>query len=71
MVMDDIDRAGHHNLEHEKHSLAAHANRPRPTGHSAEICQECEDPIPLERQQKAPGCTLCIVCQREQDRAVR
>lgn len=65
--MDDIDRAGYQNLEHEKHSLAAHANRPRPTGPSAAICAECEDPIPQERQQKVPGCTLCTSCQREVD----
>lgn len=69
--MDDIDRAGYQNLEHEKHSLAAHANRIRPTGPSATICAECEDPIPPARQKQAKGCTLCTTCQREVDQAAR
>ena len=35
---------------------------------SAEFCVDCDEPIPLLRQQKVEGCQTCIDCQhiREQ-----
>ena len=35
---------------------------------SAEFCVDCDEPIPLLRQQKVDGCQTCIDCQhiREQ-----
>jgi phage/conjugal plasmid C-4 type zinc finger TraR family protein len=35
---------------------------------SAAICEDCEDPIPLLRQQKVPGCQTCVSCQGLRER---
>ncbi len=44
------------------------ARRQIPTGKSLERCSECEEPIPLARQQAIPGVRLCISCQEEQEK---
>lgn len=31
---------------------------------SAEFCADCDEPIPLLRQQKVEGCQTCIDCQQ-------
>ncbi|WP_414159871.1 TraR/DksA C4-type zinc finger protein [Pseudomonas sp. BNK-45] len=33
------------------------------TAASAEFCEDCDDPIPLLRQQMVPGCQTCVSCQ--------
>lgn len=43
------------------------ARQSLPQGQSLEFCQECEEPIPLARQEALPGVTLCVNCQREMD----
>ncbi len=39
-----------------------------PTGKSLEYCEECEEPIPVARQQAIPGVRLCVACQQEQEK---
>ncbi len=39
-----------------------------PTGKSLEFCEECEEPIPVARQQALPGVRLCVACQQEQEK---
>ncbi len=39
-----------------------------PSGKSLECCEECEEPIPLARQQAIPGVRLCVACQEEQEK---
>ncbi|MBW8356688.1 transcriptional regulator [Pseudomonas protegens] len=33
------------------------------TAASAEFCEDCDDPIPLPRQQMVRGCQTCVSCQ--------
>lgn len=40
-----------------------------PTGESAELCDECDKPIPLARREALPGVRFCISCQSEMDEA--
>lgn len=30
---------------------------------SAQICEDCDEPIPLLRQQTIAGCQTCVECQ--------
>ncbi len=39
-----------------------------PKGKSLEYCEECEEQIPLARQQAIPGVRLCVACQQEQEK---
>ncbi len=36
-------------------------------GPGREFCLNCEEPIPQARREAAPGCQLCIQCQRESE----
>ncbi|WP_373873659.1 TraR/DksA C4-type zinc finger protein [Pseudomonas rhodesiae] len=43
--------------------------RPRPTcSVSAQFCEDCDDPIPLLRQQTIQGCATCVSCQGLRER---
>lgn len=33
-------------------------------GESAQLCEECEDEIPLLRRQTLPGVKTCVYCQQ-------
>lgn len=33
------------------------------TAASAEFCEDCDEPIPLRRQQAKQGCQTCVSCQ--------
>lgn len=60
--MDDVDRAN----DHAQYLLDMALQRTRsaiPTRPSAEFCEDCDDPIPLLRQQKVKGCSTCVSCQ--------
>lgn len=35
---------------------------------SAQFCDDCDEPIPLARQQSAEGCETCIDCQELRER---
>ena len=60
--MDDIDRANdqaQYLLDMAlKRVRCVASNRP-----SAEFCEDCDDPIPLLRQQTIQGCATCVSCQ--------
>lgn len=47
-------------------ALAAQAAK-TPQGTSATECKNCEQPIPLARQQAIQGVQLCISCQQAQE----
>lgn len=49
--------------------LARLKARRAPAGESAEVCVECEEPIPQARREALPGVKLCIECVRERDSA--
>ena len=38
---------------------------------SAEVCADCDEPIPQARRAAIPGVQLCRDCQAERDRAFR
>jgi len=43
--------------------------RQRPTcAVSAQICEDCDEPIPLLRQQMIQGCATCVSCQGLRER---
>lgn len=48
--------------------LARLKARQHPVGESFSHCAECEEAIPIARQQAKPGVKLCIDCQNERDR---
>ncbi|UDI94604.1 TraR/DksA C4-type zinc finger protein [Pseudomonas sp. IAC-BECa141] len=61
-MADDIDRAN----EQAQYLLdvAIHRNRRAPSSRvSAQFCDDCDEPIPLLRQQKVEGCETCVACQ--------
>ncbi len=35
---------------------------------SAQFCEDCDDPIPLLRQQTIQGCATCVSCQGLRER---
>jgi len=48
--------------------LALH-RRPRlSTSASAQFCEDCDEPIPLLRQQTIQGCVTCVSCQGLRER---
>lgn len=38
------------------------------SGESLEFCEECGEPIPLQRRKAIPGVRLCLECQQEADK---
>lgn len=65
-MADDIDRA---NDQVEYFLQVALDRRPRPTcAVSAQICEDCDEPIPLLRQQTIQGCATCVSCQGLRER---
>lgn len=61
-MSDDIDMA---NDAAEYFRELALARRPRPTcSVSAQFCEDCDEPIPLLRQQTIQGCATCVSCQQ-------
>ncbi|MNM57683.1 hypothetical protein D3C81_688970 [compost metagenome] len=35
---------------------------------SAQFCDDCDEPIPLARQQLVEGCETCVSCQKLRER---
>lgn len=66
-MADDIDRA---NEQADYLLQVALERRQRPaTGvASAEWCVDCDEPIPLLRQQTIQGCQTCVSCQGLRER---
>lgn len=60
--MDDIDRAN--DQAQYLLDVALQRSRRAPSSRiSAEFCEDCDDPIPLLRQQPIAGCQTCVDCQ--------
>ncbi|WP_308583434.1 TraR/DksA C4-type zinc finger protein [uncultured Pseudomonas sp.] len=65
-MVDNVDTA---NDQAEYLLQVALNRRPRPTcAVSAQFCEDCDDPIPLLRQQAVQGCTTCASCQELRER---
>ena len=60
--MDDIDRAN--DQAQYLLDVALQRSRPAPsTRVSAQFCVDCDESIPLLRQQTIAGCQTCVHCQ--------
>ncbi|POA75368.1 MULTISPECIES: TraR/DksA C4-type zinc finger protein [Pseudomonas] len=66
-MADDIDRA---NEQADYLLQVALERRQRPVAGvaSAEWCVDCDEPIPLLRQQTIQGCQTCVSCQGLRER---
>ncbi|MEE1922887.1 TraR/DksA C4-type zinc finger protein [Pseudomonas sp. 148P] len=63
---DPIDQAAEQSERFLQAALQRHVNRPvKP---SAQFCEDCDEAIPLARQEAAPGCDTCIDCQDLRER---
>lgn len=61
-MADDIDRAN--DQAQYLLDVALHRNRRVAANRaSAQFCEDCDDPIPLLRQQMVEGCETCVHCQ--------
>lgn len=60
--MDIADHASDREMADRERALAAQRAH-CPSGVSASHCQDCGEPIPVERQRAMPGVTLCVDCQ--------
>ena len=60
--MDDIDRANDQ-AQYLLDMALQRARRVASARPSAEFCEDCDDPIPLLRQQTIQGCATCVSCQ--------
>ena len=61
-MADEIDRAN----DQAQYLLDVALQRSRrvPSNRvSAQFCEDCEEPIPLRRQQSIEGCQTCVDCQ--------
>lgn len=73
-MADDVDRAGVLEQQLRDDALQAHQRRAKKAvgaGVAAEICQECDEPIPAARRAAAPGCARCVECQARLERGGR
>ncbi|WP_350578634.1 TraR/DksA C4-type zinc finger protein [Pseudomonas sp. HY2-MNA-CIBAN-0224] len=60
--MDDIDRANDQ-AQYLLDMALQRARRVASNRPSAEFCEDCDDPIPLLRQQTIEGVVTCVHCQ--------
>ena len=61
-MADEIDRAN--DLAQYQLDIALHRSRRVPPSRvSAQFCEDCDEPIPLLRQQTIAGCQTCVDCQ--------
>ena len=65
-VNDQIDISTQEAIARMRHRLAQRA-----PSESADVCRECDEPIPEARRQAIPGVSLCIECQTGRDKAWR
>ncbi|MCC8421411.1 TraR/DksA family transcriptional regulator [Photorhabdus thracensis] len=57
----EIDRACQHAEKTLEHRISEHINRS--VGVSAFECEECDQPIPVERRMSIAGVIRCVACQ--------
>lgn len=66
-MADDIDRAN--DQAQYLLDIALHRSRRTPSNCvSAQFCEDCDEPIPLLRQQTIQGCQTCVSCQGLRER---
>ncbi|HAQ35920.1 MAG: hypothetical protein CMF74_13190 [Maricaulis sp.] len=58
-IQDQIDDTVSDAVEHARARMAR--------GESAELCDECGEPIPDARREAVPGVRTCVHCQSERD----
>ena len=68
--MDEADIAQRNQEQFDRLALQRQLAR-MPQGEAATECEDCEHPIPEQRQQAAPGCTRCIHCQQKFERQLK
>ncbi|MBZ3661964.1 TraR/DksA C4-type zinc finger protein [Pseudomonas monteilii] len=65
-MADVIDVA---NDQADNHLQVALQRRLRPVSRpSAQFCEDCDEPIPVKRQQLVAGCETCTSCQELRER---
>lgn len=64
-MADEADTANEYAEQERACAIRSIAGAMRDRGESREFCLECEEPINPKRREDAPGCTLCIECQRQ------
>lgn len=65
-VPDPLDMAAEQAEYFLQMALQRHTRRPVKA--SAQFCEDCDDAIPLLRQQLVQGCETCISCQELRER---
>lgn len=66
-MADEIDRAN--DQAQYLLDMAIQRSRQVPTNRvSAQFCDDCDEPIPLLRQQTISGCETCVSCQELRER---
>ncbi|MDN7142712.1 TraR/DksA C4-type zinc finger protein [Pseudomonas sp. JQ170] len=48
--------------------MALQRHTQKPSKPSAQFCEDCDDAIPLLRQQLVSGCETCVSCQELRER---
>jgi phage/conjugal plasmid C-4 type zinc finger TraR family protein len=61
--MADVIDAANDQVDYLLQVALERRQRPATGVASAEFCMDCDDPIPLRRQQTIEGCQTCVSCQ--------
>lgn len=70
-MTDIYDRAQELEQRQRDAALAHQAAASRTRGPSLSHCEDCGDDIPPLRREKVPGCTRCVSCQSDHEKASR
>lgn len=62
--MSDVIDTANDQVEYLLQVALSRRKRPAPGVASAQFCVDCDEPIPLLRQQKVEGCQTCFDCQK-------
>lgn len=68
-MTDEIDRAQALEEAQRDDALAEHRRR-MPVGDTAEVCDDCGEPIPEARRAAVPGVRRCVACQERAELVV-
>ena len=69
-MTDIYDRTTEIEEAQREDALAQHRWKRRPTmTDSARECRVCDEPIPEDRRRAVPGCSTCVDCQRDIEKA--
>lgn len=62
-MSDDGDTAQARQAEFNARHLEEHARRAKLDAPGADLCAECQEPIPAERRRALPSAYRCVGCQ--------